>query len=67
MTPSTGGTPARAVEHFASANYVHYGPMVIGSKKPSSSASNVWPGTIPYTRWSHVVAEGDFVAFVARQ
>jgi predicted SnoaL-like aldol condensation-catalyzing enzyme len=62
------GNPARAVEQFARANYVHYGPMVIGGKKAFIECferlARNYPGARVECR--HVIAEGDFVVLHCR-
>ena len=62
------GNPARAVEHFATANYVHYGPLVIGGPKAFIECferlARDYPGTRVECR--HVIAEGDFVVLHCR-
>jgi predicted SnoaL-like aldol condensation-catalyzing enzyme len=62
------GNPARAVEQFARASYVHYGPMVIGGKKAFIECFERLARDYPCTRveFRHVIAEGDFVVLHCR-
>ena len=60
--------PARAVEQFDRASYVHYGPMVIGGKNTFIECFERLARDYPGTRveFRHVIAEGDFVVLHCR-
>jgi predicted SnoaL-like aldol condensation-catalyzing enzyme len=62
------GNPARAVEQFARASYVHYGRMVIGGKNAFIECFERLARDYPATRveFRHVIAEGDFVVVHCR-
>jgi predicted SnoaL-like aldol condensation-catalyzing enzyme len=62
------GNPARAVERFARASYVHYGPMVIGGEKAFIECFERLARDYPCRRveFRHVIAEGDFVVVHCR-
>jgi predicted SnoaL-like aldol condensation-catalyzing enzyme len=62
------GNSARAVEQFARASCVHYGPMVIGGTKAFIECFERLARDYSGTRveFRHVIAEGDFVVLHCR-